>query len=174
MRDEQYRLLFYCQDSAGLGHVRRAVTLAAHLLGAFAPAEALILTRSAASSSLFALPEGCDLIKLPTLAQVGRDEHGELRALSGREDTRYQRLRAAVIREVAREFQPHLLVVDNEPIGLQGELLPALTSLAKESPATRVVFGLRDIRGTGAHVRPKWTAAGIYDALDRFFSLILV
>src|SRR5262249_50991415 len=156
MRDEQYRLLFYCQDSAGLGHVRRAVTLAAHLLSALAPAEALILTRSTASSDLFRLPAGCDLLKLPTLAQVGRDQFGELRTLSSGEDRRYHRLRAAVLREVVREFQPHLLLVDNEPLGLQGELLPALSALAVDPPATRVVFGLRDIRGTGAHVRPKW------------------
>lgn len=174
MPGSAYRLLFYCQDSAGLGHVRRAVTLATRLLQVFPQAEALILMRGAATHGLFALPPRCDFVKLPALAQVGPDERGEIRMRASSEPARYRHLRAAVIREVIREFQPHLFHVDNEPVGLQDELLPTLTYLSTEHPQTAVVFGLRDIRGTAEHVRRNWTDKGIYTALERFYHRILV
>jgi predicted glycosyltransferase len=174
MPHREMRLLFYCQDAAGLGHLRRAVTLAAHLGRVFPQAEALFVTRNAVTLGLFHLPPRSDVVKLPSLAPVGPDAQGEIRALPDREDARYQRLRATLIREVVREFQPHLIHVDNEPLGVQGELQPALTYVQQASPRTAVVFGLRDIRGTAAHVRQKWQNMGIYGALERFYQRIVV
>src|SRR5262249_5420751 len=168
------RLLFYCQDGAGLGHVRRAITLAAHLGDVLLGAESLILTRSAANLGLFALPPRCDIVKLPSLAPLGPDAQGELRTLVDEEPPRYLRLRAALIRELVHEFRPHLVHVDNEPQGLGGELLPALAALRAECPETALVFGLRDIRGTGAHVRHSWSERNIYTTLDEHYRAILV
>ena len=58
------------------------------------------------------------------------------------------------------------------PHGALGELLPTLEAL--RSTDTRVVLGLRDIVDAPEIVRRRWQVEGAYDALDRYYDLVLV
>src|SRR6266508_949205 len=59
-------LLLYAQDSRGLGHINRTLTIARHILAAHPDLVAYVATKSPIASN-FTLPERCDYIKLPTL-----------------------------------------------------------------------------------------------------------
>ena len=55
-------LLLYAQDSRGLGHITRALTIARRILAAYPTSVAYIATKSPVASN-FTLPERCDYIK---------------------------------------------------------------------------------------------------------------
>ena len=57
-------------------------------------------------------------------------------------------LREALIRRTAEVFRPDLLVVDKEPTGFRGEVLPTLRLLREEG--CRLVLGVRDVLDDGA------------------------
>jgi len=58
-------ILLYAQDTRGLGHINRTLTIARHVLAAHPDLVAYIATKSRITSN-FTLPERCDYIKLPT------------------------------------------------------------------------------------------------------------
>jgi predicted glycosyltransferase len=82
-------------------------------------------------------------------------------------------LRKDILTAAARHLRPELVVVDNVPAGLRGELLPALCEL-RRSGQTRLVLGLRDIVDDPERVRRAWTRDGSYELLDELYDRILV
>ena len=81
-------------------------------------------------------------------------------------------LRRDMLLDVARHFRPRLLVVDNVPGGLKGELIPALRYL--KSISCRLVLGLRDVVDEPEVVRRAWARDGSYELLERLYDRILV
>src|SRR5258708_2727781 len=75
-------------------------------------------------------------------------------------------MRAALVREAVANFAPDVVLVDHAPIGMKGELLPALQQLRQTRPEARVVLGLRDILDEPQGVRASWAPRGIYHALS--------
>src|SRR5205823_9309817 len=72
----------------------------------------------------------------------------------------------------AHHFRPSLLVVDNVPGGLKGELEPALRFL--KSISCRLILGLRDVIDDAERVRTTWAKEGSYHLLDETYDRILV
>jgi predicted glycosyltransferase len=79
-------------------------------------------------------------------------------------------MRAAIIRQTALSFRPDLFIVDKEPLGLKGEVVPTLQML--KAQGTTLVLGLRDIMdepnllsrsGSGSTVLP--TLEHVYDEI---------
>ena len=161
----------YAQDHKGLGHISRALTIARHLLPAHPTAVAYIATESPIASN-FVLPERCDYIKLPgrivpaAIPQTPQDE------AASRE--RFVRIRAALLRDAALGLAPDLVLVDHEPLGKFGEFRDGLYALKARSPATKFVFGLRDIMDDPAQIRTLWRELGVYDAFERLYDGIAV
>jgi len=162
-------VMFYSHDTYGLGHLRRTLTLARHLPTARPALSQLIVTGSPLAHR-FALPAGTDYIKLPSVLKIGA-EHYEPRYLRV-PFAEVRDLRREILLSAARHVRPRMLIVDNVPCGLKGELVPALRFLKKR--ACLLVLGLRDVVDEADWVRRTWQRDGSYELLDDVYDLILV
>jgi len=145
------RILLYSHDSWGLGHLRRNLTLAAALGEAFPRASLLLMTGSACAT-LFPLPPRVELIKMPC---VTKDSSGEYvpRALPGPLEP-VLALRQELLMAALRTFEPDLVIIDHQVLGLQGEALPLLREARRRGIAT--LLGLRDIIDSADSVLRDW------------------
>jgi len=164
-------LLLYAQDSRGLGHITRALTIARRILAAYPTSVAYIATKSPVASN-FTLPERCDYIKLPT-----RLTPGTVRQTVDEEEAairRFRSIRSRMLREAAQGLAPALVLVDHEPLGSGGEFRDGLYALKAQYPATRFVYGLRDIMDDPGRIRALWQELGVYDAFENLYDGIAV
>jgi predicted glycosyltransferase len=162
--------LLYCHDTFGLGHLRRTLALVAELRRRWPELSALIATGSPLAHR-FCLPDGVDYLKLPTVAKQG-DGLYAARTLALRFDE-ISALRRDLLVAAARHLRPDVVLVDNVPGGLAGEVVPALRAL-RRAGTTRLVLGLRDIVDDPVRVRRAWTHDGSYTLLDEVYDRILV
>ena len=164
----------YAQNGAGLGHFRRCANIANALAERGGDERVVIASRSLASAAAFALPASCDVLKLPAFVPIGDDANGERRALVDREDPRFARLRGRLLLTLMTEGRPRAVLVDNEPRGLQGELVAALREARAGGLVERVLCGIRDIRGRPGYVREKWRRDGSAETLRALYDGVLV
>lgn len=165
------RVLYYCHDTYGLGHLRRALSIAHHLRAVRPDVAQLIVTGSPLATDL-PLPAGADTIKLPCVVKTG-DEAYASRSLAASFET-VRALRGALLVEAVRHFRPDLVVVDHAPGGLKGEAVRALASVRRLLPDSRIVLGLRDIVDEPGRTRRAWAAGGIHQLLETAYDRILV
>lgn len=158
-------VMFYSHDSYGLGHLRRTLALA-HSLDARSQ---LIVTGSPLAHR-FQFPPRTDYIKLPSVVKQAAGQY-ESRYL-GVPFKKVRALRRDLVLSAARHMQPDVLIVDNVPAGLTGELLPTLRYLKRQS--CRLVLGLRDVVDEADWVKETWEGDGSYELLDELYDLILV
>ena len=169
--DNKMRFLFYCHDTYGLGHIRRALSLAAYFTETMPNAEVLIVTGSPFAHS-FALPPRVDYVKLPAVTKTNT---GAYHARSFDLDfSAIRDLRASILRETARGFRPDVFLVDHAPQGLKGEALSTLAMLKYTQPECLRVLGLRDIVDSRDVIQKTWNKEGIYQTLEQDYDLILV
>lgn len=164
----------YSQNGAGLGHFRRCANVAEAVVARSDDVHVVIASRSVWPAATLPLPERCDLLKLPAFAPLGEDAVGERRVLVDREDSAFRVLRSSLLSTLLRQLRPRIVLVDNEPRGLQGELLEPLRRARAEGSVERVICGLRDIRGRPDYIVPKWRANGTADALAELYDAVLV
>ncbi len=165
------RILFYSHDTFGLGHYRRSLTLASHLARHVDDTAMLMLTGLDSAAS-FEPASGVDFVKLPGVWKSGREEYRS-RHLKVSFD-RVRRMRRSMIRSIVKAFDPHLMVVDNAPRGVGGELLSTLRYLRERRPSTRIALTLRDVLDTPEHIVPHWNKLGIPEVLERYYDEIWV
>jgi predicted glycosyltransferase/nucleoside-diphosphate-sugar epimerase len=165
------RLILYGHDTYGLGHLRRNLTIAAGLTRNFPDLSILLLTGSPAAQH-FDLPPNVDYVKLPAVIKVA-DEDYHARTLRMRA-AEIARMRTALLRESILSFAPDVVLIDHAPLGMKGELRPALEELRLSSPHTRIALGMRDIVDDAERVRANWAQQSIYPALERLYDAILV
>ena len=134
------RILLYSHDSYGLGHLRRTLTLAGALV-ARRPGASILIVSGSPCATHFALPRGVEIVKLPSVTKNDAGEYAP-RSLHGGLD-QLERLRRSLLRQAFETFDPHLLIADHQPIGLDGELLDVLR--LTRTRGTRTILGLRDI-----------------------------
>ncbi|MBA3377361.1 MAG: glycosyltransferase [Chloroflexota bacterium] len=166
------RIMYYCHDTFGLGHLRRTLTLANHVRRAAPNLSQLIVTGSPVANR-FGFPAGTDYVKLPSVTKNDRGAY-EPRSLPGNDMSSVRNMRQDILLAAARNFQPDFFVVDHAPGGLQGEVIATLRHLKEEFPETRLIVGLRDIMDEAATVRKSWAREGVYELFDDFYDLILV
>lgn len=165
------RVLYYCHDTYGLGHLRRALAIAHHLADAAPGVAQLVVTGSPLATQL-PLPSGADTLKLPCVVKTGDERYASRTLAASFESVRA--LRGALVLDAVRHFRPDLVVVDHAPGGVKGEVVRALTAARRLLPDTRIVLGLRDIVDAPARTRAAWAAAGIPDLLTTVYDAILV
>ena len=160
------RVLMYTQDSYGLGHLRRATTLA-NALVTERPDLSILLVVDSPVAPFFELHDRIDFVKLPTVVKVGAGvfRPGRLRTSYGL----VKAMRATVTREVLARLRPDLVLVDHMPGGANRELVPALRLLRSLDHPTRVVLGVRDIIDNPAVTCEVWEHEGFYDTLRRYY-----
>jgi len=164
-------VLMYSHDTIGLGHMRRNAAIAAGIVARDPRASVLMLVGSP-SGVPFDLPPGVDYIKLPSLAKMARDvwRPHSLRISS----SDVMALRASLIEHAAQCFRPDVFLVDHEPAGVWNELVPALESIRRRQPQTRLILGLREILDEPRLTRQTWKRRGVGSVIRRFYDDILV
>jgi len=147
------RWMMYSHDALGLGHVQRSLAIARAVISVRTDIAALLVTCSPMIDALPVAP-GLDYIKLPSAKKLA-NRHYVPRTLPVGADS-FRGLRAGLVREAAKQFDPDLFLVDKSPAGLMGELYDTLWFLRGRPTPGKVVLGLRDILDEPATVREEW------------------
>lgn len=156
----QGKIAFYSHDTMGLGHLRRCLKMAAAITERLGTQDGLILTGSP-WSDLLKPPAGFRFVSLPPVVKTGPSKYQARDPAMTLADV-IERRRDVINRELLG-FAPQLLVVDNVPCGLGGEILPTLVALRRLG--TRIVLSLRDVLDEHEVIRKEWQAAGAIPAL---------
>ncbi len=168
---ERPRVLLYSHDTFGLGHLRRNLAIADHLLSRNPPFSVKLLTGSPVVWS-WPLPEGLEVQALPPVVKVGAEQYASRERAESFAEVKAKR--EELILETIQNYRPDIFLVDHAPAGMKGELLEALAYLRKEMPETRTVIGLRDILDSPETVRELWKEQGIYKLLRESYDQVLV
>src|SRR5262249_2309164 len=162
----------YSQDTRGLGHITRTLTIANHVLSRYPNVVAYVVTRSKVARDCDWPPHQCDYIKLPsrrTPRSVLRSPEAEQASLE-----QFRTLRSQILRDTAIGLAPDRVLVDHEPLGSSGEFRDGLWALKERRPGTRFVFGLRDIMDDPARIQEQWKRMGVYEAFENLYDGIAV
>ncbi|SLN73159.1 glycosyltransferase family protein [Ruegeria meonggei] len=164
------RILFYSHDTFGLGHLRRSRTLAGAITQANPEASALILTGSPVAGR-FTFPRRVDHVRLPGVTKRADGSYAARTIGMGIEEV--TELRSGLIQTAVQQFDPDVLIVDKEPTGFRGELLPTLESLLR-SRRTKLVLGLRDVLDEPEVLAAEWERKEAVAATEKFYNEIWV
>lgn len=159
-RQRGTRILLYSHDTSGPDHLRRSCALAAALTADDPAASALILTGSSVTGG-FAFPERVDHVRLPGV--IRRSDGSWVSAALGLDIDEITTLRARLIQSAVTAYDPDMLIVDTEPAGFRGELLPALEALIVQRRA-RIVLGLRDVLEDSELLAAEWAGTNAVEA----------
>ncbi len=169
-QDRAPRILFYSHDTFGLGHLRRSRALAAALTQADPSASALILTGSPVAGR-FTFPRRVDHVRLPGVTKRADGSYASQSIGMGIDEV--TELRSSLIQTAVQQFDPDVLIVDKEPTGFRGELLPTLEYL-EHSCSTRLILGLRDVLDEPEVLAAEWARKEALTATERFYDEIWV
>src|SRR5438309_9392334 len=97
------RVLVYSHDPHGLGHTRRMLDIAEHLVGHLPGLSALVVTDAPALDAA-PVPQQVDFMRLPSVLRLRGGESG--RSLAGADDDASLRMRSSVILMAAPDFAP--------------------------------------------------------------------
>src|SRR5206468_5496540 len=165
------RVAVYSQDSLGLGHLRRTITIGGHFLEKV-PGSRVLLFADSTVAPFFQLPEGMDHIKLPSIRKVSAGQWQCARLRMSTLEVR--KLRVTLLHDALVNYRPDLVLVDHMPGGAQGELIPALEGLKKAHPDCVIVLGLRDILDAQEVIMRVWDVEGAYQALRQYYDRVLI
>jgi predicted glycosyltransferase len=163
------RVLIYSHDSFGLGHVSRCRTIANALVGADPNVSVLIVSGSPVIGS-YEFRSGIDFVRIPGVVKIETGDYDSANLRVGLEHTLEMRTR--IIRDTADIYRPDLLIVDNEPTGLRGEVLPALRLLKERG--TPLVLGLRDVMDDPTALAAEWERKNVVPALRDLYDEIWI
>jgi predicted glycosyltransferase len=166
---DTFNILMYSHDTYGLGHIRRTMAIATHLIAK--NVNILILTGSPIVGR-FSFPEGIDFVRVPGMIKrsntiyvphtINIDAHHALH------------IRQSIIEATAKAFDPKLFIVDKVPLGLKGELKPTLEWFRNNRPKTKIVLGLRDVLDDAESTRREWEQKKFEEVLDELYSEIWI
>ena len=166
-RNSTYNILMYSHDTYGLGHIRRTMAIASHLLG---PRINILILTGSPIAGRFSFPDRIDFVRIPGMIKKTNDEY---LPLSIKINARHALdIRKNIITATAKTFQPHLFIVDKEPLGLKKEILPTLQWFRRCRPDTRSILGLRDVMDDADTVKKDWKEKKVYrefyDPIDEY------
>src|SRR3954462_14837358 len=149
-RQSLARILIYSHDTFGLGHLRRSRAIANALVEEWPDVSVVILSGSPVIGN-FEFGSGVDYVRVPGVTKLP-DGNYTSQNLNVSLDQAVA-LREALILQTAQTFRPDLLIVDKEPTGFRGEIVPALERLRQEG--CRLVLGIRDVMDEPALLIPE-------------------
>jgi predicted glycosyltransferase len=163
------RYLFYAHDGMGLGHLRRNLAIASSLTE-LDPGAAVLMTASPLDVSRLCVPDHVDILALPGLRKVANGRYmGRRLTIPGGQ---VRAVRSALLAAAVESFSPDVILADKHPLGVGGELRPALETL--RAGGGRAALGLRDVLDAPATVRSEWDRAALRSQVLRYFDRILV
>ncbi|MEO1066060.1 MAG: glycosyltransferase [Pseudomonadota bacterium] len=164
-----YRVMIYSHDTYGLGHLRRSLAIADALVKRFSNIHVLIISGSSVAHA-FTAKDRVTFVTLPPVTKFKDGGYGSVDISVTFDDV--IALRQSLIIQAAKDFSPDLFLVDKEPCGLHGEVLPAL-EIVQKSGAT-IVLGLRDVLDEPRALEDEWKQKGAFDAIETFYEEIWV
>lgn len=163
------RVLIYSHDTFGLGHLRRCRTIAHALVEEYSGLSVLILSGSPIIGS-FDFRARVDFVRIPGVIKLRNGEYTSLSLHLDIEET--LKLRSSIIEHTADIFDPDIVIVDKEPLGLRGEFESTLELLKKRN--CRIVLGLRDVLDEIGLLAPEWERKGSMPALRDLYDEIWI
>lgn len=168
-RRDHKRILIYSHDTFGLGHLRRCRAIAHSLVEADASLSVLILSGSPIIGS-FDFRSRVDFVRVPGVIKLRNGEYVSLNLHIDIEET--LAMRSSIIRHTADIFDPDMLIVDKEPLGLRGEMRPTLDLL--RARGTPLILGLRDVMDDPGALETEWERKNAIPALHEYYDEIWV
>lgn len=144
------RLLFYCLNVTGLGHIVRSIQIAraAYRLG---DCECTLVAGCPYLDHLRIDPN----LKLERLPPVYMEDGIRLRALDpALANANVSQVRGERILALCRSTQPHVVLIDHQPTGMAGELMPTFNAAIEEGWPTRFIWGIPYVDGGFGGRRP--------------------
>lgn len=169
VRRRHKRVLIYSHDSFGLGHLRRCRAIAHSLVDADPAVSVLILSGSPIIGS-FDFRSRVDFVRVPGVIKLRNGEYVSLNLHIDLEET--LAMRSSIIRHTADIFDPDLLIVDKEPLGLRGEVRDTLDLLQRRG--TALILGLRDVMDDPEALESEWERKQAVPALAEYYDEIWV
>lgn len=163
-RLSEVRVLMYSHDTFGLGHLRRCRTIAHALVDSFKGVHVIIISGSQIAGA-FEFKARVDFVKVPSVIKLYNGEYTSIGQHIDIQET--LAWRKEIIRSAAASFDPDLFIVDKEPLGLRGELLPTLSML--KSRGCRLVLGLRDVMDDVASLKAEWAPRQVLREVDSLY-----
>ncbi|MGE3758723.1 MAG: glycosyltransferase family protein [Pseudobdellovibrionaceae bacterium] len=163
------KILFYSHDTFGLGHIRRTQKIANSVAR---NDRSILIACASPKASSFASQSGIEYLNLPGFTKQISGEYSH-RSLNIPID-QFVNLRSSLLLSSVRSFNPDLVIIDKEPLGVKKELLPSLEYLRQHSKNTRIICGFRDILDEKEAVADEWSRRGTAEALERYFDHILI
>ncbi|HEX2725546.1 MAG TPA: glycosyltransferase [Beijerinckiaceae bacterium] len=161
-------MLIYSHDTFGLGHLRRSRAIANALVHEHPGLSVIILSGSPVIGN-FEFDSGVDHVRIPGVTKLPDGSYRSLNLNMSIDEA--VALREGIILKTAQIFRPDLLIVDKEPTGFRGELMPALEWLRQHD--CRFVLGIRDVLDGPELLVPEWERKGAPEAL-RYYDDIWV
>jgi predicted glycosyltransferase len=166
-RGKGTRVLIYSHDSFGLGHLRRCRAIAHSLVEHHKDMSVLILSGSPIIGS-FDFRARVDFVRVPGVIKLHNGEYTSLNLHIDIAET--LAMRESIIRHTTAAFSPDLFIVDKEPLGLRGEVVPTLNLLKERG--TPLVFGLRDVVDDPTQLAAEWQRKNVMPALRDLYDEI--
>jgi predicted glycosyltransferase len=163
------RVMFYSHDTFGLGHIRRTQKIANAISG---PDKSVLIACSSPMANSFLSRPGIEYLNLPGFAKQMSGEYLPRSLNIPLEE--FVSLRANLLLAAVRNFRPHMIIADKEPLGVKGELLPSLRYIREEKLNTKIVCGFRDILDEKVKVAEEWKRKGVPQALEEYYDSLLV
>ncbi|WP_237476561.1 glycosyltransferase family protein [Lichenibacterium dinghuense] len=163
------RILMYSHDTFGLGHLRRCRAIAHALVERFKGLQVLIVSGSSIAGA-FEFRTRVDFLKIPSVIKLYNGEYTPLAEHTALDGT--LALRRQVIQSTAESFEPDILIVDKEPLGLRGEMEPTLRWL--KARGTTLVLGLRDVMDSPALLSAEWARADVLGKMEELYDAVWV
>jgi predicted glycosyltransferase len=163
------RVLIYSHDTFGLGHLRRSRALA-NAIVEDRPGTSVVIISGSPVIGNFEFGSGVDYIRIPGVTKLPDGDYRSLNLNVNLDEA--VGLRQALILQAAKAFKPDVFIVDKEPTGFRGEVVPALEYL--KAVGCRLVLGIRDVMDEPALLVPEWVRKGAKEALIRYYDEIWV
>lgn len=166
-RLDNARVLMYSHDTFGLGHLRRCRTIAHALVEEFKGVQVLIISGSPIAGA-FDFRARVDFVKIPSVIKLYNGEYTSIDRHIDLADT--LAMRQSAIMHTADTFDPDILIVDKEPMGLKGELEPTLQMLSERG--TWLVLGLREVMDAPHLLVSEWQPKNMLAKIEALYDEI--
>lgn len=163
------RVLMYSHDTFGLGHLRRCRSIAHALVERFNGILVLIISGSPIAGA-FDFRARVDFVKIPSVIKLHNGDYTSLDQHIDLADT--LEMRRAVIHHTAASFDPDLMIVDKEPMGLRGELETTLRML--RGRGTTLIAGLREVMDAPEELSAEWGSTDVIAKMTELYSHVWV
>jgi predicted glycosyltransferase len=163
------RILMYSHDTFGLGHLRRCRTIAHALVEHFKGLHVLIISGSPIAGA-FDFRARVDFVKIPSVIKLYNGEYTSIARHIDLQET--LEMRQSIIRHTAESYQPDIMIVDKEPLGMRGELQDTLSFL--KTHGSTLVLGLRDVMDSPSLLQAEWARHNVLKRIEALYDSIWV